>query len=68
MEEKSTNRLQIKVFIGLGLLLLGTASIVAYLNLLNTQNNANQELRSYVQQLQKLIIRTPRVRFHITVT
>lgn len=45
------NSLQIKVFVGLGLLLFGSASVVTYLNLLSQNNNANQELLSYVRQL-----------------
>ena len=48
---KQNNWLQIKVFVGLGLLLFGSASIVAYLNLLAQENHANQELLSFVRQL-----------------
>ena len=49
---KQSNWLQIKVFVGLGLLLLGSAAVVAYLNLLAQENHANQELLSNVRQLE----------------
>lgn len=49
---KQKNWLQIKVFVGLGLLLSGSAAVVAYLNILAQDNHANQELLSHVRQLQ----------------
>jgi len=44
--------LQIKVFIGLGTLLLGSALIVLYLELVSQENHANQQLLSQVRQLE----------------
>lgn len=51
MIKHTNNWLQIKVFIGLGLLLFGSAAVVAYLNLLAQENHASQKLLSYVKQL-----------------
>jgi hypothetical protein len=51
MKQRINNWLQIKVFAGLGVMLFGSAAIVAYLNLLSVENYANQELLSYVRQL-----------------
>lgn len=51
MSKRINNWLQIKVFTGLGLFLFGTAAVVAYLNFLAQENHANQELLSYVKQL-----------------
>lgn len=51
MNKQFTNGLQVRVFIGLGIMLLGSAAVVAYLNLLSQENNANQDLLSYVRQL-----------------
>lgn len=51
IKQRINNWLQIKVFAGLGIILFGSAAIVAYLNLLSVENYANQELLSYVRQL-----------------
>lgn len=47
-----THWLQIKVFIGLGTLLLGSALIVFYLELVSQENHANLQLLSQVRQLE----------------
>ena len=52
MGNKITNWLQIKVFIGLGALLLGSITIVLYLDLIAQENHANQQLLSFVKQLE----------------
>jgi hypothetical protein len=52
MEHKQKHGLQIKVYIALALLLLGSSAIVYYLNLLAQDNHANQELMSYVRQVE----------------
>jgi HAMP domain-containing protein len=54
--KKSTGTywLQIKVFIGLGTLLLGSALTVFYLELVSQENHANLQLLSQVRQLEVL--------------
>lgn len=52
MAHKTTNWLQIKVFIGLGALILCSITIVAYLDLISQENHANQQLLGYVKQLE----------------
>lgn len=52
MKKKVVYWLQIKVFIGLGTLLLGCALIIFYLELIARENHANQQLLSYVRQLE----------------
>lgn len=52
MKNKVTYWLQIKVFMGLGALLLGSALMVLYLELVAQENHANQQLLSYVRQLE----------------
>lgn len=52
MKNGLTYRLQAKVFIGLGALLLGSALIVLYLELVAQENYGNQQLLSYVKQLE----------------
>jgi methyl-accepting chemotaxis protein len=54
MKTKGIYWLQIKVFIGLGTLLLGSALIVLYLELISQENHANQQLLSHVRQLEVL--------------
>lgn len=54
MAQRSPNWLQIKVIIGLGMLLAGAVLIVGYLGVLARENNANQELLSRVRQLDVL--------------
>lgn len=51
MKNKMVNWLQIKVFMGLGLLLLGSATTVIYLDLIAQENHANQQVLGYVKQL-----------------
>ena len=52
MKNGMTYRLQAKVFIGLGALLLGSALIVLYLEVVARENYGNQQLLSYVKQLE----------------
>ena len=52
MKNGLTYRLQVKVFMGLGALLLGSALIVLYLELVAQENHGNQQLLSYVKQLE----------------
>lgn len=52
MKKKATYWLQIKVFMGLGALMLGAALIVFYLELVAQENHANQHLLSHVWQLE----------------
>lgn len=54
MHTPGRNWLQIKVIIGLAVLLLGTASVLGYLSMLATENHASQELLSRVRQLDTL--------------
>lgn len=51
MDKRFINWLQIKVFAGLGFLLFGSAAVVAYLNILSQENFSNQQLLSYIKQL-----------------
>lgn len=53
MKNKKVRRwLQIKVFIGLGVLVAAAAAVIYYINLLSHENYAKQELLSVVKQLQ----------------
>lgn len=54
MHTSGRNWLQIKVLIGLAVLLLGTASVLGYLSMLASENHASQELLSRVRQLDTL--------------
>ncbi|MDH5256805.1 MAG: HAMP domain-containing protein [Gammaproteobacteria bacterium] len=51
MKKRIIKWLQIKVFLGLGALVFGAASIIFYINLLAQENHNNQQLLSYVKQL-----------------
>lgn len=51
MQKHSNNWLQIKVFVGLGLLLFGSTAVVIYLNFLAQENYASQQILSNVRQL-----------------
>lgn len=51
MKKQIIKWLQIKVFLGLGALVFGAAAIIFYINLLAQDNHNNQQLLSYVKQL-----------------
>ncbi|MDH5517597.1 MAG: HAMP domain-containing protein [Gammaproteobacteria bacterium] len=52
MKKSVINWLQIKVFAGLGVLIIGAAVIIIYINLLAEENHASQQLLSQVKQLE----------------
>ncbi|MDH5393604.1 MAG: HAMP domain-containing protein [Gammaproteobacteria bacterium] len=52
MKNNTNNWLQIKVFAGLGGLLVGAVSVIVVINMLAHENHANQTLLSHVSQLE----------------
>lgn len=52
MKKRVINWLQIKVFAGLGFLIIGATVIIVYINLLANENHASQKLLSHVKQLE----------------